>query len=157
MNVACRIPFCLTPLALLGLMMLATTAAAEEQADKKAQAGEVEPGDEAVEEPPMVGFELGQFYLKDFRAVEGVKTRLRFTVHASVKSEASEAFEKRLERRKMRVRSQVITAMRLADPAEYEDPHLKLIRRRLFLRLRRALPDLQIDEIYFSDFSYFVE
>ncbi|MEM1304469.1 MAG: hypothetical protein AAGG46_06215, partial [Planctomycetota bacterium] len=66
-------------------------------------------------------------------------------------------FERRLERRRMRVRDQVITAMRLADPEEFEDPELRLIRRRLFLRLGRALPDLPIEEVYFSEFRYVID
>jgi hypothetical protein len=36
---------------------------------------------------------------------------------------------------------------------EYDDPELKKFRRRILLRLRRALPELPIEEIRLSDFT----
>lgn len=114
-------------------------------------------GEPAEEAPAHVGFELGRFVLRNYRPIQGEKVRVTFTLHASTLADEADGFERRLERRRMRVRDQVITAMRLADPEEFEDPELRLIRRRLFLRLGRALPDLPIEEVYFSEFRYVID
>lgn len=112
---------------------------------------------EDQQQPELVGFELGDFMIKDYRPLRSEKIRILFTLHASTTEQDAKRFMRKLERNRMRVRDQVITAMRLADPTEFEDPDLRLIRRRLHLRLGRAVPDLPIEEIYFSDFRYLIE
>jgi hypothetical protein len=56
-----------------------------------------------------------------------------------------------------RVRNHVITSARLVHPSEFDDPTLHAFRRRIYLRLRRAVPELPIKEIFITDFSYIVE
>ncbi|MEN1679537.1 MAG: hypothetical protein AAGJ46_08080 [Planctomycetota bacterium] len=110
------------------------------------------------DEPPLdKGFFLGDYIVKDIRPVEGSKTTLKFSIHAYVIGNDVERFEKLLKSRTQRVRNQVIIAARLADPADFRDPKLSRFRRRMLLRFRRALPELKIASVYFSDFHYSVD
>jgi len=107
--------------------------------------------------PELVGFKLGDFYIKNFRPAEGAKTKLTFTLHAAVWSDKADQFEGLLENRTARIRDQVITSARMSEASVYRDPELRLFRRRILIRIRRAMPSLPIEEIYLSDFRYFVE
>ena len=120
-----------------------------------AQAPDAAPEEEAP--PELVGFELGKFYIKNFRPAEGAKTKLTFTLHAAVWDDRAQQFEKLLTTRKARIRDQVITSARMSEASVYRDPDLRLFRRRILIRIRRALPQLPIEDIYLSEFRYLVE
>ncbi len=135
-------------MALLVTACLASPAVAEE---KPAE----EPSEEAPPEP--VGFDFGAYYLKQSRSLEGAKAKLTFTLHAEVAGENADRFEDLLKDRTQRVRDQVITAARITPPTDFQDPELRLFRRRILVRLSRSLPELAVDDVYFSDFRYLVE
>ena len=82
---------------------------------------------------------------------------MSFILHATVKKEDFSTFDHLYRHRKNKVRDQVIVATRLVPIEDYDDPELKKFRRRILLRLRRAMPELPIDEIYISDFALTVE
>lgn len=102
-------------------------------------------------------YKLGEFVIKNFRPVEQEQFIIRLTVHAEVSRENKAEFEALWPRYQHRLRSQIITATRILAPHEFDDPQLAALRRRIFLRLRRVLPELPIEQIYVSDFSYLVE
>lgn len=120
-------------------------------------AAKEKPEEEEEAAPEVVAFDLGAYSVKESRPVEGIKTKLSFTLHASTTSDRAEAFEKLYENGAMRVRDQVIISARLTEPAEFQDPKLDRFRRRVLIRIRRALPTLPIDDVYFSEFHYTVE
>ena len=143
-GIGCR---CLVVLLCVGMLAGA--------ADKKGTAkGDTE---EETQEPERFAYNLGQFTIKNFRPVEREKVVLTFTVYAEVEEENNEQFAAMLPARENRVRNQIITTARLVTPIEYDDPKLEAFRRRIYLRLRRATPELVIHEIYISDFSYILE
>ncbi len=126
--------------------------AADKPAGKPADGQEEEPA-----EPKRHAYKLGDFRIKNFRPVEREKVTLVFTVWVEVTEENAEQFSRAWESRKHRVRNQVITSARLVPPTAFEDATLKTLRRRIYLRLRRAVPELPIADVYISDFSYIVE
>ncbi|TWT32514.1 hypothetical protein KOR34_42770 [Posidoniimonas corsicana] len=107
------------------------------------------------EEPGLVGFELGSFVLREYQPLEDVTTRLIFTVHASVSEQIATDFSKLLASRTHRVRDQVLTAARLASSEELQDPELRMLRRRIHLRLKHSLPELDIADIHLSEFQLY--
>lgn len=145
-------------LMLAWLTVLTSTCASPVQAaDHKADAP---PGDQTpieTAEPGRHAFELGEFRIKNFRPVEREKVTLEFTVWVEVTAENAAQFEQAWQSRKHRVRGQVITSARLVPSTAFEDPTLNALRRRIYLRLRRAVPELPVEEVFISDFSYIVE
>lgn len=137
-------------------LLLVPADAGAENAPPKPDASDGEDGSEDAP-PEEVGFELGSFYIKNFRPVEGSKTTLSFVLHAAVAGERADEFERLLKHRTRRVRDQVIVSSRLADPEHFREPDLRSFRRRILVRLRRAAPELQIEEVYFSDFRYTID
>ena len=111
----------------------------------------------AVEEPRPHAFKLGEFHIKNFRPVEREKVRLEFTAWMEIADGQQERFAAVLDARQHRIRNQIITSARLVPPNEFDDPTLEALRRRIYLRLRRAVPELPIGEVFISDFSYLME
>jgi hypothetical protein len=74
-----------------------------------------------------------------------------------VSSDNAPAFKHLIENRRHKVRDQVITIARLSSLADFDQPQLTGFRRRILLRLRRIMPELQIDDLYISDFRLNVQ
>ena len=103
---------------------------------------------------PIVGIKLGEFLLRDLSPVEGTALRANFTLYCGVKREDASAFQKTLHEQEARFRDHVLTAVRLVPLQAFEEPDLKTFLRRILLRLRRAMPELAIGELYLTDFNF---
>lgn len=123
----------------------AASAPAEEEAISAASAD----GTRAVK--------LGEFSIRVYHSVSSRKDTVTFILQARIGKEDFETFERLYPHRKIKVRDQVIVATRLVPIEDYDDPDLKKFRRRIYLRLRRAIPELPIDDVYLSDFTLAVQ
>ncbi len=103
------------------------------------------------------GLELGEYRIQESHTVEGQKSKLGFTLYAAVPKDAKEDCQRLLENRQQKVRDQVILASRMMPLEDFDDPELARLRRRILLRLHRILPELLVQDVYFSDFSYTVD
>lgn len=128
-------------------------------ADEPAPAKESEAakGEEESELPKRHAYKLGDFRIKDYRPVEREKIKIEFTIYIEVPDGQEQRFERLWKNHEHRVRNQIIIAARLVQSVEYDDPKLHHLRRRIYLRLRRALPELPVGEVFVSDFSYLVD
>jgi hypothetical protein len=99
------------------------------------------------------GIGLGEFRIRAHYPVDAQKSTVQFKLHASVASEHFADIQHITDEHKHLIRDQVIVATRLAPLAGYDDPDLKAFRRRILVRLRRALPELVIDELHISEFQ----
>ena len=100
---------------------------------------------------------LGEFSIRVYHSVSSRKDTVTFILQARIGKEGFETFEQLYPHRKIKVRDQVIVATRLVPIEDYDDPDLKKFRRRIYLRLRRAIPELPIDDVYLSDFTLSVQ
>jgi hypothetical protein len=122
--------------------------------------GDAAEAEDVVSEESKSGYraiKLGEFQIRTSNSVLSRKDNVNFILHATVKNEDYPAFERHYRHHKNKVRDQVITATRLVPIEDYDDPELKKFRRRLLLRLRRALPELPIADVYISDFALSIE
>jgi hypothetical protein len=103
---------------------------------------------------PIRGIKLGDFLLRDHSPIEGVKTRIGFTLYAAVRKEHAAEFERILHHQQARINDHILTAVRLVPLQAFDEPDLKTFRRRILLRLRRAMPELKIDELFLTDFNF---
>lgn len=111
---------------------------------------------DGVSEPAADGsrtVRLGEFSIRVFHGTASRKDTVSFVLYTIVKKDDFDAFDRIYSHHKTKVRDQVIVATRLVPIDDYDDPELKKFRRRIFLRIRRALPELPIEDVYFSDFS----
>ena len=118
-------------------------------ADEDAISAESEDGTRAVK--------LGEFSVRVYHSISSRKDTVTFILQARIKKDDFESFERVYPHRKIKVRDQVIVATRLVPIDDYDDPELKKFRRRIYLRLRRAIPELPIDDVYLSDFTLSVQ
>jgi hypothetical protein len=103
------------------------------------------------------GIDLGEYRVRTYYPVDAQKSTVRFVLHASVSSERYAEMQRLVEQHKNKLRDQVITATRMSPLAIFDEPGLDTFRRRVFLRLRRALPELAIDDVYVSEFQLTVK
>jgi hypothetical protein len=96
---------------------------------------------------------LGEFSIRVYHTVSSRKDTVTFILHAIVAKDKFAEFEHAYVHRKHKTRDQIVVATRLVSIEEYDDPELKKFRRRILLRLRRALPELPIEDIRLSDFT----
>lgn len=127
------------------------TSAASEHGAKAAPAESDDVSEESASGTRAI--KLGEFSIRVYHTTSSRKDKVSFILHATVKKDHYPTFEHLYGNRKNKVREQVIVATRLVPIEDYDDPELKQFRRRIMLRLRRALPELPIDDLYLSDFS----
>lgn len=120
-----------------------------------AAAAEVE--DDIASDAKIRGVELGEYKTRAYYPVEAQKSTVRFVLFATVPGERFHETQQLVESRQHKLRDQVITATRMAPLAVFDEPGLESFRRRILMRLRRALPELVIDDVYVSDFQLTVK
>jgi flagellar basal body-associated protein FliL len=103
------------------------------------------------------GIDLGEFRIHSHYPVDAQKSTVRFVLYASVASERYAEMKRLIEAHEHRLRDQIITATRMTPLAVFDEPGLENFRRRMLLRLRRALPELAIDDVYVSEFQLTVK
>lgn len=99
------------------------------------------------------GVSLGDFRLRCFHQVDAQKSTIRFSLFATVKTEHFREVQDLVEEHRQKLRDQVIMATRLTPLYLFQEPDLATFRRRLLVRLRRALPELAIEDLYLSEFD----
>lgn len=115
--------------------------------------------EESMEEDASesVGVELGEFFIRDVRGSEGVKTRVSFTIFADIALENEEAFREIQTKHEQRIRDQIILAIRLCQTTHFQEPTLHSLKRRIWVRLYRMIPDFEARGLMFKDFAYFTD
>ncbi len=135
--------------------LLPLSAPASEHASAGAEPGANEANAEDAADPNAAsrGFNLGEFSIRTYYPVEAKRSTAVFTLYGIVSRESAGDFSRLLDNRRIRVRDQIIVATRLVPLSDFDDPQLKKFRRRILLRLRRALPELKLEDIYVSEFQ----
>jgi hypothetical protein len=110
----------------------------------------------AAEEPSgkaIHGVSLGDYRIRSYYHVDAQKGTIRFSLFATVKDENFGEMQRLVEEHRQKLRDLVIMATRLAPLTVFQEPDLATFRRRVLVRLRRAIPDLKIDDLYLSEFD----
>ncbi|TWT46548.1 hypothetical protein [Botrimarina hoheduenensis] len=105
----------------------------------------------------VYGVELGDFYYRDVRPVEGAKIRLSFVLHISVAKEHEPLMKQLLDSRLNRLRSAALIGVRLCLVRDFQEPELLMLRNRMEAQLRRIEPRLPECELLISDYAYMSE
>lgn len=103
------------------------------------------------------GVSLGDYRIRSYYQVDAQKSTVRFSLFASVKDENFQKVKGLVEEHREKLRDQVIMATRLAPLSVFQEPDLANFRRRVLVRLRRALPELAIDDLYVSEFDLVIK
>jgi hypothetical protein len=116
--------------------------------------------EEEIELSPDIktrGIELGEYHIRSYQLVEAQKVTVRFVLYASVASERFAETQRLVDNYTHKIRDQVITATRMAPLNVFDEPALESFRRRILVRMRRALPELMIEDIHVSEFQLTVK
>lgn len=103
------------------------------------------------------GLELGEFRIRAHYPVQAQKSMVRFVIFVTMPGERYTDTKRMVWNRQHKIRDQVITATRMVPLVEFDQPGLTSFRRRILLRLRRTLPELEIDDVYVSNFELKVQ
>ncbi len=119
----------------------------------EAEAPVEEASDVAEPAKAIQGISLGDYRIRSYFQVDAQKSTVRFSLFASVKTENYRDAKRLVESHQEKIRDQIIMATRLAPLAVFQEPDLASFRRRVLLRLRRALPDIAFEDIYVTEFD----
>lgn len=145
-------------LACAALVALCTNGWARASEKKDAEATiEPEATTQSSSSDELRGVSFGDFRIRSYYPVDAQKSTVRFTLFAAVKDEDFAQTQRLVEEHRQLLRDQILTATRLAPLLSFQEPDLKTFRRRVLLRVRRALPELQIVELYVSDFDLLIK
>jgi hypothetical protein len=125
--------------------------------DHDAEAEEETASENATSESAIRGVALGEYQIRSYYPVEAQKSTVHFVLYAPVASERFAAMQRFVDEHANKVRDQVIIATRMTPLGEYNEADLTGFRRRIFMRLRRTLPELAIDDVYVTDFTLIVK
>ena len=140
---------------LCALGTCSTSLASHEAAEthhSEAEAGEAEHSG-----PESGGIALGEYRIRSDYPAEAQKSTVRFVLYASVKEDKHSEMSHLAAEHRQKVRDEVITATRLTPLSTFEEPDLAGFRRRILVRLRRTIPEFEIEDLYISDFSLMVK
>jgi hypothetical protein len=101
--------------------------------------------------------DLGEYRIRSYYPVQAQKSIVRFVVYATAPPDRLAEAKQLAANRRHKIRDQIVSATRMMSLAEFDDPDLKRFRRRIVLRLRRALPELPIADLYISNFELHVQ
>lgn len=110
--------------------------------------------DEVEEVPPTVTVDLGMFSIRDYRPTRNETAKLYFSIHLAVTQGVSEKVAETLNLWNHRLRDQVIIAVRNSVTKDFQEPDLKLLRRRILLRVNRLLKKDLISEVLLTEFTF---
>jgi hypothetical protein len=108
---------------------------------------------EAQARKAIHGVSLGDYRIRSYYHVDAQKGTVRFSLFATVKDEYFGQMQQLVEEHRQKLRDQVIMATRLAPLTVFQEPDLAAFRRRVLVRLRRAIPELNIEDLYLSEFD----
>ena len=111
--------------------------------------------DDSVPHEGPAGVPLGDFSFRDVRSLDGAEFRIDFTLYAVIDANERALLVDELGRVKSRVRDQVGTAVRMTPVADFQEPELTRLRRRILLGLNRAVPSLGVKQVAFSGFAFY--
>ena len=107
--------------------------------------------EEKVRTPTL---ELGSFKINDLRPTRNETARLTFTLHLALSKELTDRQVAQLENWKHRLRDQVITAVRISEMKDFQEPDLGRLRRRIFIRINRLLNAKLVDEVLVTKYLF---
>lgn len=140
---------------LLFPLLLAIAGCSEAEAEYvDPQKAEEEAGESAK---LLRGVPLGFYEIQDVHPEQGTKNTISLLLYGSVRAADSAQAEEYSRQREHTIRDQVITAVRVMQDEEFDDPGLDVLRHRIQLRLRRALPQLPLQDVLATEFSYSVK
>jgi hypothetical protein len=138
---------------LIALCAIAVSLCSSGFAKEPATGSTAETNAKAVSVAELHGVSLGKYRIRSYYPVDAQKSTVRFTLYAAVTDEHYDETQQLIDDHREKLRDQIITATRLAPLAVFQEPDLAAFRRRIIVRLRRAIPELQIDDLYVSDFD----
>lgn len=111
----------------------------------------------AISDAQIQGINLGEFQIRAYYPVEAQKSSVRFVMYAAVARERFEETRNTIDSNQHKIRDEIITVARMTPLPLFDEAELKSFRRRIVIRLRRALPELAIDDVYVCDFQLAVK
>jgi len=123
---------------------------AQDAAESKPAAAEQEAETENVR--PTI--DLGMFHVKDLRPARNETDKVSFRIHLALQQSVSPSTVAQLEHWQHRLRNEVLIAIRLTEKTDFLEPNLHKFRRRISLRVNRALKAILVSEALLTEFTF---
>ncbi|MEQ8846909.1 hypothetical protein [Botrimarina sp.] len=100
---------------------------------------------------------LGRVRMQEWRPAEGTTLKVAFAAYAALPGDQAERLSKLLESRRQRVQDAIITAVRLCEQHDFQEPDLDRLRRRIWLRLDQTNPELGVEQVLIGEFEFYTD
>jgi flagellar basal body-associated protein FliL len=104
--------------------------------------------------PEQSEVDLGEFHVTAFQPLTNTTVRVDLHLYGTVAHGQEESFAGLFEAKKQRFRDQAIATIRSAEMADFTEPGLGLIKRRILETTNRTLGKPCLEAVLFSDFSF---
>jgi hypothetical protein len=135
-------------------LVISVSSAAPLQAQTPNEPASAESDATNEEEVPTPTLDLGSFKINDLRPTRNETARLTFTLHLAFSKELTENQVAQLDNWKHRLRDQVITAVRISEMKDFQEPDLDKLRRRVLIRVNRLLKAKLAEEVLVTKYLF---
>ncbi|MFV2066455.1 MAG: hypothetical protein ACC645_05705 [Pirellulales bacterium] len=116
----------------------------------------VEPGDlEESGDQKREEVDLGEFDVSSYQPLSNTTIRINLHLWGTVLTDDKEEVLQRIEERQQRMREQILVTLRSAEVTDLADANLGLIKRRILEKTNRTFGKPLLQQIVFSEFSFF--
>ena len=109
---------------------------------------------ETAKESVRPTLDLGKFKINDLRPTRNETAKLTFSLHLAFSKSLTPSQVAQLEPWKHRLRDQVITAVRISQIKDFQQPDLGRLRRKILIRINRLLQTKLAEEVLMTEYIF---
>jgi flagellar FliL protein len=118
-------------------------------------AGQGLTGLEELDDQPRKEIDLGEFDVSSYQPLSNTTLRISVHLYGTVRPENETELMALIEAKQQRMREQVLVTLRSAEVTDLTDAGLGLIKRKILEKINRTLGKPLLEQIVFSEFSFF--
>ena len=99
--------------------------------------------------------DLGEFDVSSYQPLSNTTIRINLHLWGTVLTDDKEEVLQRIEEKQQRMREQILVTLRSAEVTDLADANLGLIKRRILEKTNRTFGKPLLQQIVFSEFSFF--
>jgi len=116
----------------------------------------VEPGDvEESGDQKREEVDLGEYDVSSYQPLSNTTIRISLHLYGTVLVDDKEEVLQRLDEKRQRMREQILVTLRSAEITDLADANLGLIKRRILEKTNRTFGKPLLQQVVFSEFSFF--
>jgi hypothetical protein len=98
--------------------------------------------------------DLGRFIIRDLRPTRNETAKVTLSLHLTFSEAVTEQQFAQLQHWKHRLRDQVITAVRISEIKDFQEPNLSHLRHQILIRVNRLLKTKLAEDVLLTEYLF---